>query len=403
MSIFQKICLFLFVFISFVSSDEEIASKPVSFHGIGRNGNGWAVSGDLDALYLNPAGLISNLGYQVSMGINDLALGFQPLVTFSHTPQDNLTYAFGYRRDQVLNKTYQSILGGFSVQFFPSLYLGSTVFSHSYGNDYGLEVNFGMQWNIWDFLRIGAGIENSTESPLGDIDTGVRLSRIYRLAMHLQTWSWLGLDYDYKLEDTKSFQSWHNFTVINALGNLNNLKFLSSIQFPQDSLDQSLLGLGFSVETKWANRSIDFRYALSGIELGDFEKDFLHSLNAKVFFGDNEDREPPYVSVKSSLGSFRYSSKVANASVDFILEAKDKMSGVKSWRLVICKTSLGSEPEKILKSFTGKGAPPQIIRWDGRNSAGEILSQGNYAFRLISSDNSGNTASTRWKLLEIKD
>ena len=47
---------------------------------------------------------------------------------------------------------------------------------------------------------------------------------------------------------------------------------------------------------------------------------------------------------------------------------------------------------KPVKTMSGVGQPPNSVKWDGRNSAGEIVPKGNYLLKLSVKDEAGNTS-----------
>jgi hypothetical protein len=74
---------------------------------------------------------------------------------------------------------------------------------------------------------------------------------------------------------------------------------------------------------------------------------------------------------------------------------------IRDWKLVVHKVEPGGRTGPMVRGFEGKELPPRIIRWDGRNDAGEALPPGMYAFRFSARDLSSNESVTAWQLLDL--
>jgi hypothetical protein len=146
-----------------------------------------------------------------------------------------------------------------------------------------------------------------------------------------------------------------------------------------------------------------FRYSLAGIPVSNYSDEILQSFSVYLNLGVFEDKTPPLVSAKEDKGVLIPSEGGDHQYVYFRLLARDEDSDLESWQFVICESDAIRKPGKPVKAFTGKGLPPKIIKWDGRDSYMALLAPGFYYYRLIAKDKASNIASTKWQLIEIKE
>ncbi len=98
------------------------------------------------------------------------------------------------------------------------------------------------------------------------------------------------------------------------------------------------------------------------------------------------DRQAPNATVSVEPSIFSPEEGSAKPTAHFFLQAYDA-SGLNSWLLRIKSPS-------AVKSFFGKGQPPDKIDWDGKTDAADPAPNGDYTFTLAVRDRAGNTTTT---------
>lgn len=387
--------------ISFAAAAHFVAS-PKGFWAQAFSDGGYAVSGDPEVLWRNPAGLISPTGMSSAVGFNNLTSGFYPYAVFLHAPQEKITYALGFSWDAADTLSHRQITGGFSTELFPHILLGSTVVTQAVDGEVGLDLHVGFLWQTFSWLHTAGAVEYVTESPVGDIDNDMMGSRVWHGAVQIKPVPYISANYDYNLPANTTISASHGLGLELALSRNQLVSIYPSIRVPQDSMEKAILGIGMMMKGKWDGRSLGFRYGLTGIAMGDFEQDVVHSLSFFGSLGYQVDKKKPYVWVMTRTGMMQHTAQLSQPFLDFELEARDDVSGIASWRLVICGTSTNTEPTEIIRTYTGRGLPPRTIRFDGRSSSGDLLPPGVYTYRLIATDKASNEADTRWQLVEIR-
>lgn|GEM_PF-3879012 len=366
------------------------------------NEGGYAYKNEPEQIWRNPAGMRLDPGYKILLSFNRLNEGFYPSFLYAQSPFPALTYALGYYEDKADSLSHRAILGGFSNKLLPGLFLGSTVVTQMLKNEMGLEMHLGLQWEPLSWLRSAASIENLTESPVGDIEADLYMNRKYNLSLSLGANQYINTSMDINFVDDFQNSKVYILGFKFKAGKSDFLNIYSAVKVHQDSLDKANFGFGLSFTSSWKQIHTQVRYGIKGIALSGFESPLYQVFSLTGSLRKLYDIEGPLISVKASNGYLQHTGKLSPSSVNFEINAKDEGSGVESWQLVFCKVNKLTEPTEIIRSYTGRGLPPQFIRWDGRSGAGELLAEGLYAYRFLSQDKKGNQTFTRWQLVEIR-
>ncbi|MBI4057365.1 MAG: gliding motility-associated C-terminal domain-containing protein [Elusimicrobia bacterium] len=101
------------------------------------------------------------------------------------------------------------------------------------------------------------------------------------------------------------------------------------------------------------------------------------------------DRQSPSAQVAVEPAVFSPEEGSAKPTARFAMQALDA-NGIHSWLLKIQLLEGGG----TIKSFFGKGSPPEHVEWDGRKDGNEPAANGEYIFTLAVRDRAGNTTMT---------
>ena len=129
-----------------------------------------------------------------------------------------------------------------------------------------------------------------------------------------------------------------------------------------------------------------YQYSLSIVTLA----------GAKVSMPPQElicDRQAPNAQASVEPAIFSPEEGSAKPTATFFLQAFDA-SGYNSWLLRV-KTA------NAVKSFFGKGGPPEKVVWDGKTDGGDPAPTGEYQFTLAVRDRAGNTTTTAGQPVRI--
>ncbi len=113
-----------------------------------------------------------------------------------------------------------------------------------------------------------------------------------------------------------------------------------------------------------------FDYGMSNHELG-----VTHRIGFSYQFGGFFARSQADPTVFSPIGE--------QSVTRFDLKAKTK-ADISKWRLKIVNKS-----DQVVRSFSGNGAPPAYVMWDGKSEAGLSLPDGSYEYWLVVLDDEG--------------
>jgi FlgD Ig-like domain len=125
-----------------------------------------------------------------------------------------------------------------------------------------------------------------------------------------------------------------------------------------------------------------FDYAASDHELG-----VTHRVGISYKFGGffaSSEADPPAF---SPIGE--------NSVTRFDLKAHTK-AAAESWTLEIVNKS-----KHAVRQFSGRGAPPSHVMWDGKDESGMPLPDGHYRYQLVVVDNEGRTVTGHDRIVEI--
>ena len=65
------------------------------------------------------------------------------------------------------------------------------------------------------------------------------------------------------------------------------------------------------------------------------------------------------------------------------------LSGIDSWEIEVTNSE-----GKIIRTFSGDGRPPYMLKWDGKDDFRSLVPAGSYSVKLLARDECGNTANT---------
>ncbi|MBN1621996.1 MAG: OmpA family protein [Endomicrobiales bacterium] len=106
-------------------------------------------------------------------------------------------------------------------------------------------------------------------------------------------------------------------------------------------------------------------------------------------------REAKVSSIKAKPKVFSPNNDGIKDIIDISIFAAD-VSAVEHWKLNVLNSQ-----SKIVRTFSGKKAPPQRIIWDGLDEKGKTCTDGTYNLVLSETDSAGNTVSTLPVIIDL--
>jgi flagellar motor protein MotB len=107
------------------------------------------------------------------------------------------------------------------------------------------------------------------------------------------------------------------------------------------------------------------------------------------------DTAKPQITVDAGLNIFSPNGDSFKDNVSFLFKYKDDSSAAE-WVL-----SIENEKRRTLKKFSGKGALPVSVIWDGKDDGGDVLRDGSYNYVLSAEDIVGNRVSTFKQTIKV--
>ncbi len=155
----------------------------------------------------------------------------------------------------------------------------------------------------------------------------------------------------------------------------------------------------------WVHRSMAFRFGFYDVSPGGgFSYRISPEMRLDYALSDHELGVTHRFGVSYQFGGFFASSEatppvfspIGEQSVtQFSIKAKAK-ADVYMWRLEIVDKS-----DHVVRSFSGRGAPPPHVMWDGKTEAGLPLPDGTYRYSLVVEDVEGHTMEGSTRTVEI--
>ncbi len=402
----QKIALLIAMSVC-LNYAESFKEKDKGVFSLAFSGGGTAEIGGISAIFSNPASLKIPTGQQFFLGVAPTQ-GISPSLYYGGNKNMLISYAIGAFRDNPSNYLHHGILGGFTISPGPYFSIGLVVYSQNIEVDsirgFNSDFNAGVVYRLFSWLQTGFAVKNINESNIVDGSKLLKIQRSYHSGIKLLLHERFQAYYDlYSLDILKEPAS-HIAALKTNIGAGNNLGIIGSIRGGAISSDPNFsMGLGINLDTRVGLHLWGFCYSLAGIPVSNYSDEILQSFSVYLNLGVFEDKTPPLVSAKEDKGVLIPSEGGDHQYVYFRLLARDEDSDLESWQFVICESDAIRKPGKPVKAFTGKGLPPKIIKWDGRDSYMALLAPGFYYYRLIAKDKASNIASTKWQLIEIKE
>jgi len=392
-------------------------------------GGGSGHDGGISAVFDNPAALSIGEEFQVEAGLMGLSAGLSPYLLFGSAASARASYALGYFYDarpgnpeDPVNPR-QGLIAGASWEAAPGLSLGASVRSLGTGagvgrDGFGIDGDAGMVASPWGPLRIGVTVRNLLESGVGHEPDGFETHRSYGAALgasksHLRlpglTLHHPDAYYEWRAAESALGSAVHAFSLASAFTPGGRLGFRGTWLLPPGG------DPGFAIGT-----FLDLPAGRGGIlcgyvfhsghfrETGDAGPS--HSISIRFRRRGKTDPIPPWVEVRVDKVLIAADGKEI-PQAHFHLQATDRThsgeSGgdgrIKEWTLAIRKVGEKGLAGAEVKSYHGMDLPPRVIRWRAADEAGMPLPPGFYAFRFSASDPAGNTGTTAWQLMEIRN
>lgn len=387
-----------------VSALNQFEDKAIGIQNLSFSGGGNVVESGVNSLFSNPAGLKIQTGQHLQLGVLNLSRGFSPVAAFGQRVSENITYTMGYFRDNSrgLDSLHQGVIGGFALSPGSYFSLGATIFSHAINEDIGADMNVGVIYHPYQWIRTGVTVKNLNESLLGGTQSGYETKRKFSAAVGLWPGNTISGYYDIISTRLIPTRTSHITSLMMDIGHRNKVEITGSCKL---DMMEAELSAGIGVQLGFRNELNLFglSYSIAGIPIQSYNKELVQAFSLDLYFAVFSDMKPPIISAKEDFGILRPSSPSDSQYAYFKLSAKDAESAVETWHFVICTTNQARESQEVIRSFSGKGLPPKVIKWDGRDSYKKLLEPGYYAYRLIVNDIEGNLTHTRWQIIEIHD
>jgi hypothetical protein len=399
-------------------------------------GGGAAEASGVDALFVNPAAMEIPGGLQVELGMMRLSNGLSPYGAFAAQGTASSRYGLAYFYDKPAESDTGSpgpalqgliaggawtIAQGGPGDLLRSLAVGVT--AHTYGTEaaFGVDADMGARARLLDHLAAGAAVREFFESGVGTKPGGYETLRSYLLSAGLEQ-RYFKL-WKFRIRDPGAYYE------VRAAGFPPD-GFVHAFTAKASFIQQGVMGLRAAVllpheGTMYYAGGFDLRLPLgAGLLIcgygfasgsGGVDDSPSHSFSLNFSALDRGDRLAPRVTIAADrlrmnpLGGesewvhFRVTAadRIPKDEENPSPEMGDEIGRLREWMLTIRALGQGGRPLGNVRVFQGRDLPPRLIRWDGRNDSGAVLSSGYYAFRLSAEDASGNQGMTAWQMLEI--
>ncbi|MFC1584713.1 hypothetical protein ACFL5V_04100 [Fibrobacterota bacterium] len=385
------------------SSQDRFLDQEKGVQSLAFSGGGYAEVSGVNCLFSNPAGLRIQMGHQLQAGVLNIARGFSPVLAFGQNISELNSYSVGLFRDDSRGEDslHQGVMGGFTLSPSSFFSLGTVVFTQAVDNEFGVDINAGIQYMNADWMVIGMAIKNINESAIGGRDTGFSPERIYTMGLSLFPKHRLSVFYDASARRVLFQDAGHIFAVKGKIGRYDNVTMINSYKLETEDEMEITMGVGVRLRFRRGRNLYGLDYSIAGFPLGSSSADIVQGFSVFLNFSLYSDKTSPVISVKENKGLIKPSAAPEVRYVYFKLFAEDNESDVKEWHFVICNKGPMGEPGEIRRSYSGKGLPPKTIKWDGRDSYKNLLESGFYLYKLVVTDVAGNLTETRWQMIEV--
>lgn len=367
-----------------------VGAKPLAMGGAYT-----AVADDINALYWNPAGIVTYRSSQIMLQSNPLELGgayhylayTQPMYSLGSFGVSIANVSSGDldRVDQnnIVSGSYQAretaYMGSYAYQFNDLLSVGTTlkgvenVIDGRKASGYGFDV--GALYQIKEEkYKVGAVIRNLVAPQYKYATESEKFPTILRLggaAYFFEDRLLTTLDLDKTIGLSQGIK-WHMGAQTYFMQNL----------FFRAGLNQTEVtgGLGF----RWNTLEVDYAAGLQ-TEYQDFG--MSNKISVKVLFGGYE------VDVRAAPRVF--SPVGLKNKTEFRIRAANRR------RIINWIISVRNAKNEVVRSFQGHNAPPKVVEWDGKDAAGAVVPPGEYVYRLSATDAKGRSETTAPRSLRI--
>ncbi len=371
------------------------------------SGGGAASWSGVGELPNQPSNIQISSGHQIHLGFANMTNGLNPSFFYGRKASKSASFGFGGLRikQEDHRQSFTSIVGGFSL-FLGSFFsagasLSSMMLEVNSEQAFGVDMNIGIHYKLSPWLWLGGNIENLNESDLGHEDNIWQTRRLFNVGAQIKPVEFIKTYYDVNMYGFQEEIS-HVIGTSFVHGKTEDLAVLASIR-ADGSFENFSAGIGVVFKTLLNKSLYGFRYSMGEIPISGTKGNIRHAFAVQVEFNLLTDYEPPVIAVKDEIGAIAPSVAPDSEFVYFKILAEDKQSAIDYWILSICSMNESGKALEVIKSFTGRGIPPKVIRWSGRDSRGMLLKPGFFTYRLIVEDASGNRAQTNWQMIEIRE
>lgn len=404
-----------------------------------------------NAVFTNPAAISITDGFQVESGMMGFSSGLSPYFLFGSNAGEHNAYSLGYFFDDRVSPVKsgparQGLVAGGSWDLDMKTSLGMAMHSVGTGlgvglDGFGIDLDAGAMYRPTNLLWTGLAVHNLGESGVGQYPTGYEVRRSYLASMGLRKtgYQFLGIlfhepNFYYELRGNEIPPSGFGQAVSLASNFMpgGKLGLRATYIIPQKAQPGFALGMFLNIPAGMGSIVGGYTFDSGGGEdvFGEFSPS--HSLSINIRWGAERDRFPPQVEIQADKLIVSQDSS-GDRPVFFRLMAKDKtmvsevgdgaatvgggtpdsegglrnfghkvMAGrISDWKLEVAAVETGGQIGAQVKLFQGRDLPPKMIRWDGVDGNGKLLSPGLYAFRLCAKDMVGNEGVTVWQMLEL--
>ncbi len=372
---------------------------------IGSQGSGASEGAGLFSLFSNPAGAHVYQGQEMAVGISDLNTGLFPFVSYGNKSSRLISYSLMYYGNQSINpdSTLQGIMA--NVSYYPNTFFkaGINVYSQSLNGKFASDMAAGLQYFPNKRWKMGIYAANLSESKFGSQKSAAYFPRLLSAGFGYQPFAFSQIHLDV-LSPNGDVEEWFPVASLGIIfGRINQIRVQPALRGDFENHENLLASLRVELNSNVEKNRLGFAYAISGLGIYENSTNVKQSVAIKFQIGLNVDKENPICSAEEKKGSISLLAGSENKEAIFHLSAYDEQSPLKNWQFVICNQGKEGEPDKMIKSFSGRGLPPKFLMWDGRNSSKELVSPGYYYYRLVVQDAAGNAGHSAWQLLEVKN
>lgn len=357
-------------------------------------------SASAEMLFFNPACLGDIQINDITVSLSSAAVSQNPSIAFAGRFSALSVLGAGYKVLEVNGSRENYFIISSSFTPTPFFWPGANIKYIVYQNQPALDMDVGFAWNPLPKVRLCAFMDNTFGS---GFDNKLNIKRGRTVAFQSQYfWSEHGVDgcNAYIKSDLNGYSISAGAGIEKRFFVNPQIGFRAGVYYRgQDSVPSGLtLGFIYQHDIKEQRLSLEYAYIPPTGSKAD-----RHNISLHFGFFGAVDRIPPDIFIETNMHTFSPDGDGVNDMLLFRLKASDNPGGIglKSWALILAAKGQDNQRTQV-KAFSGSGAIPSTIAWDGRNSQDKLVPHGTYYYMFTAEDKNSNRSKTGWTAIQVK-